>query len=362
MILFNDFKAHVAALRPELDAAVARVMDSGWFILGRELEAFEQELAAWLGAPLPAVGVGNGTEAIALALNALGVGPGDEVITANLTAYPTITGIRQAGATPVVADIVPETGLLDPALLPAKLTPRTRAVMPVHLYGQACDMDAILAVARRAGVFVVEDCAQAIGARWRGRACGTIGDAGCYSFYPTKNLGALGDAGAVTAADLQVREKLTRLRNYGQRVRYYHDENGINSRLDEMQAAILRAKLPHLTAWNARRQEIAARYRAELRNVEYLQSRPEAAHVYHLFVVKVPRREAFMKAMQERGVQTLIHYPVPINRQLDFPGQKDEAFPATEALAAQVVSLPIYPELTDAQVAAVINATNAVCR
>ena len=357
MILFNNFKAHVAAIRPELDAAIARVLDSGWFILGRELEAFEAELAQHLGVP-HAVGVANGTEAIALALMALDVGPGAEVITTNLTAYPTITGIRQAGATPVVVDIDPATGLLDPDQIARHLTPRTRAIVPVHLYGHCVDMDRIMAVAQAGGLKVVEDVAQAIGASWTGRQAGTMGDLGALSFYPTKNLGALGDGGAVVTRDAERAERLRRLRNYGQSRRYYHDEGGLNSRLDELQAAILRVKLRHLDDWTRRRRHLADYYRSRLR-LTTIAVRPEGEPVHHLFPVLVDQRDAFMRRLEAHGVQTLIHYPVPVHRQRDFPGQKDEPFPHAERFASRVVSLPLYPELTDAQAEAVVAEANA---
>ncbi len=359
MILFNNFKAHVAGIRDELDAAVARVLDSGWFVLGKELEQFEEELAAYTGAA-HVVGVANGTEAIALALMAVDVGSGDEVVTANMTAYPTITGIRQSGATPVVVDIDAATGLLDPARIESHLTSRTKAIVPVHLYGQCCNMEHILEIAAKHELRVVEDCAQAIGATRGSQQAGTMGDLGAFSFYPTKNLGALGDAGAVSTNDPALADRLKKLRNYGQTVRYYHEENGLNSRMDEMQAAILRVKLKHLDAWTARRRQMAAAYRARLKGVECLDILPGGEPVFHLFPVKVDDRDAFMSAMKEQGVQTLVHYPVPINQQRDFPGQEEEDFPATRAFADHIVSLPIAPELSDADVDAVVAAVNSL--
>ncbi len=357
MILFNNFNAHIQTIRPELDDAIARVLDSGWFVLGKEVQAFELELADHLGAK-HAVGVANGTDAIALALMALDIGPGDEVITTNMTAYPTITGIRQTGATPVVVDVDEATGLLDPTRIPAAISDRTRAILPVHLYGQPCNMDAILALAAEQGLKVVEDCAQAIGAIWKDQTCGTMGDLGCFSFYPSKNLGALGDGGAVTCRDKATFQRLLALRNYGQSVRYFHDETGINSRLDEIQAAILRVKLKHLPAWTERRRAIAAVYHSQLEHVNTLDVSADAGHVYHLFPIKIAGRDEFMAALKEEGIQTLIHYPVPVNQQKDFPHQKDQSFPCTERFAAQIVSLPIAPELSDADVRRIVDVVN----
>ena len=269
MILFNEFKREYEAIRTEIDAALRRVLDSGWYILGKEGEAFEREFADYLGVR-HCVGVANGTEAIALALRGMDIGPGDEVITTDMTAFATVTGIVQAGATPVVVDVRPEDGLMDERLIEAQITPRTKCIVPVHLYGQSCDMDAILRIARAHGLKVMEDCAQAAGTTYRDRKAGGWGDCAAYSFYPTKNLGAYGDGGAITTNDDATAERLRSLRNYGQTVRYHHEYEGINSRLDEMQAAILRVKLHHLDAWNARRRAIAARYRAGLTAVECL--------------------------------------------------------------------------------------------
>jgi dTDP-4-amino-4,6-dideoxygalactose transaminase len=359
MIPFNDFKAHYADVRNAVEPAVQRVLESAWYVLGNELGAFEAAFAAYLGHG-EAVGVASGTDAIALALMACGVGPGDEVITTNMTAYPTITGIKQTGATPVVVDIVPETGLIDLAQIPAHISKATRAIVPVHLYGRSCDMPALMALADAHGLAVVEDCAQAVGALCNGRAVGSWGRFGCYSFYPTKNLGAFGDGGAVLARDGgDDTERLRRLRNYGQSRRYYHDDTGINSRLDEMQAAILSVKLPLLDGWTQRRRAIAARYYAELDGVETLRPCTDDSCVHHLFPLLIDGRDGFIERMAAAGVATLIHYPVPIHRQRDFGGQQNEAFPVTDAFADRIVSIPIYPELAEPEVDQICRAVNA---
>jgi dTDP-4-amino-4,6-dideoxygalactose transaminase len=349
---FGDLKRQYEALRPELDAAAARVLAGGWYILGPEVRAFEEEFAAFCGVR-HCVGVANGTEALHLALVGLGIGPGDEVITvANAAVYEALT-ILQAGARPVLVDVDPQTHTLDPALLEAALTPRTRAVMPVHLYGRMADMPAILAFAERHGLLVVEDCAQAHGARQGGRPAGSMGACGCFSFYPSKNLGALGDGGAIVTDDPALAERLRRLRQYGWSRKYYSTEPaGLNSRLDELQAALLRVKLPHLPAWNARRRELARRYAALLADTPLglPAPHPDEEHVYHLYVVRAPGRDRLLEALRERGIGADVHYPLPAHQQ---PIYRDSGYapagglPVTERLAAEVLSLPIYPELTD---------------
>ena len=352
MILFNDFKAHYAAVRELVEPAVQRVLESGWYILGKELQNFEGRFAEWLDVP-HAVGVASGTEAIALALMAAEIGPGDEVITTNLTAYPTIVGIQQAGATPVVVDIDPSSGLIAPAEIAKAIGPATKAIVPVHLYGQVCDMDAIMDF----GLEVIEDCAQSTGATWNGQQSGSFGRFGCFSFYPSKNLGAFGDGGAVVAKTAEDAQRLCELRNYGQTKRYHHEQVGINSRLDEMQAAVLDAKLDLLHAANARRAELAAAYRERLHGVTLLAE--QAGCVYHLFVIKVPERDAFVERMREAGVQTLIHYPVPIHRQAAFGGRAVGDLANSAAFADSIVSLPLYPEMTLEQLDAVVAACHA---
>jgi dTDP-4-amino-4,6-dideoxygalactose transaminase len=345
--------------RATLEAAIARVIDSGWFILGPEVERFEAEFAAACQG-VHAVGVGTGTDAITLILRALDIGAGDEVITAPLSAAYSALAVMMAGARPVFADIDPERLTLDPAAAEAAITPRTKAIMPVHLYGQAADMTALAAIAARHGVALVEDCAQAHLATSDGRAVGTIGIAGAFSFYPTKNLGALGDGGAVLTSDATLAGRVKRLRNGGQTTRYHHLEAGANSRLDEMQAAILRARLPFLAGWTARRRAIAAAYRTQLAPHGVTVPREvDRGHVYHLFPVITPHREAVQAHLAARGIETLIHYPVPIPRQPALAALTPRHCPVADRVCAEVLSLPMYPGLSDADVSAVVRALNA---
>ena len=350
---FVDFKARVAALRDEIDAAVARVLDSGWFILGPEGEAFERELANACGAG-DAVGVANGTEAIQLALASVGVGEGDEVVTSPLTAAFTGLAILAAGARPVFADVDPATLNVTPEAVARAITPRTKALLPVHLYGHPADLDPLLKLARARGLALVEDACQAVGARYNGKVVGALSGIGALSFYPTKNLGALGDGGAVLVNDAARAARLRRLRNGGQSDRYHHAEPGLNSRLDEMQAAILRVGVGHLDAWNERRRALATIYRKELAGVEGLGLPVEQSYArsnHHLFVVRHPHRDALMAALKERGIATLIHYPVPLHLQGAFAslGGRRGDFPVAEKAADEIFSLPLYPEMSDAQ-------------
>jgi dTDP-4-amino-4,6-dideoxygalactose transaminase len=348
------------ALQAEIDAAVARVLQSGWYILGQEVRAFEAEFAAWLGAT-SAVGCGNGTDALALALRALGVGPSTSVVTVSHTAVATVAAIEMVGATPVLIDIEPDHYTMDPAELaevlahPAAGLPAIRAVIPVHLYGQPAALPPIVEVCRRYGVVVIEDCAQAHGATIEGRKVGTFTEAATFSFYPTKNLGALGDGGMVIAQDARLGADVMALRQYGWHTHYISDAIGVNSRLDELQAAILRVKLAHLDAQNARRQAIAEQYDAALRGASVFSPsrRQGAGHVFHLYVLRSPERDAVQARLREAGVGTGIHYPSPVHLQ---PAYRERVAlgpshcRATEAAARQVLSLPMYPELTDAQV------------
>ena len=358
-IPFVDLKAAYHRLQAEIDAAVARVLAGGWYILGPEVSAFETEFAAYLGVE-HAVGVASGTDAVLLALRALGVGPGDEVITVAHTAVATVAAIELAGATPRFVDISPDTYTLDPAQLAAAITPRTRAVIPVHLYGAPADMDAILAVARAHGLLVVEDCAQAHGARYRGQMVGTLGDAAAFSFYPTKNLAALGDGGAVATNRPEVADRLRLLRQYGWRERYVSDVAGHNSRLDELQAAILRVRLRHLDAENEARRRLAARYDAALAGLPITLpiARPEDCPVYHLYVIRTAARDALAEHLRVQGIGTGVHYPVAVHRQPAYAhlGYGPGSLPATEAAAAEVLSLPMYPDLTEAAVDGVAGA------
>ncbi len=358
-----DVRAHDRAILTELQAAVARVMQSGWFILGPELERFEQAFADWLGGG-HVVGVGSGTDALQLALTAIGAGTRDAVITAPNTAVPTVSAITAAGARPVFADVEPGSALIDPERIADAIAPNTRAIVPVHLYGRAASLDAIGEIARRHGLAVIEDAAQAHGARFRDRPVGTWGELGCFSFYPSKNLGAYGDGGAVWTADANLARRLKQLRNYGQSDRYRHETVGINSRLDEIQAAVLAAKLPHLGAWNVRRQQLARIYRERLQGLPLeLPAEPSApdAHVYHLFVVRVHRRDRVRAALEARGIATQIHYPVPVHLQPAYRhlGHAEGDFPQAEAWCRETLSLPFSPVMSENDVLRVADALAA---
>jgi dTDP-4-amino-4,6-dideoxygalactose transaminase len=364
MIALNDLARHHAPLRAELDAAIARVLDGGRFILGPEVEAFEREFAAYCGAR-SCVAVGNGTDALELALRALGVGAGDEVATvANAGGYST-SAIRAAGATPVYIDVESETLGIDPRALEAGITARTRAVVVTHLYGRLADVDAIARVARERGVAVVEDCAQAHGARYAGKKAGTFGVLGCFSFYPTKNLGALGDAGALVTDDRTLHARLLQLRTYGWRSKYHSAiAGGMNSRMDELQAAVLRVMLPHLDAWNDRRRDIARRYADAIAHPD-LALPPIATgaqaegDVVHLYVVRTAARESLRSHLAAAGIGTDIHYPVPDHRQPSaVAGAPITRLDKTERACTEVLTLPCYPELTDPEIAAVALACN----
>ncbi len=348
------------ALQSEIDAAVARALASGWYILGAEGRAFEAEFAAWLGMTAT-VGCANGTDALALAMRSLDIGTGSSVVTVSHTAVATVAAIEMTGATPVLLDIDPACYTLDPRELaevlhhPPPGLPPIRAVIAVHLYGQAADLDAIATACRRHGVALIEDCAQAHGATWRGRKLGTIGDLGTFSFYPTKNLGALGDGGAVATHDADRAARLAALRQYGWRSHAISDEVGVNSRLDELQAAILRVKLAHLDTNNARRRAIAAANDAALSEASLRAParRAGADHVFHLYVVRTPQRDAVQARLHTLGVASGIHYPSPVHLQPAYRGRValgPSGCRQTEVASREVLSLPLYPELTDAQV------------
>ncbi|WP_448682159.1 DegT/DnrJ/EryC1/StrS family aminotransferase [Pseudomonas nicosulfuronedens] len=358
-VAFLDLHAVNARHDAEIRAAMAACLDSGWYVLGRQVQAFEAEFGAYCGSRR-ALGVGNGLDALTLSLRALDIGPGDEVIVPGHTFIATWLAVTAVGADPVPVDVCEGSGNIDPSLIEAAITPRTRAIMPVHLYGQPADMPAILGIARRHGLAVVEDAAQAHGAMLAGQVCGSFGDLAGFSFYPGKNLGALGDGGAVVCADELYAERIERLRNYGSRVRYQHEELGCNSRLDELQAAILRVKLAHLNADNQRRRDIAARYVAGLSELDRLglpEVIPGAQPVWHLFVVRSSERDALQAYLAEQGIQTLIHYPTPPHRQPAYRGAAASAarLPVSERLASSVLSLPMGPHLDDAQVDWVVN-------
>jgi dTDP-4-amino-4,6-dideoxygalactose transaminase len=362
MIPFLDLKAPYLELKQELDEAIARVVSSGWFIGGPEVDQFEAEYASYCGATY-AVGVANGLDALHLALRAMDVGPGDEVIVPSNTYIATWLAVSQCGATPVPVEPDARSFNIDPALIEAAITPHTKVILPVHLYGQPADMDSILAIARKHGLRVLEDGAQAHGARYKGQRLGAHGDAVAWSFYPGKNLGAMGDGGAVTTNDPQIADHLRVLRNYGSRVKYVNEVQGYNSRLDPLQAAILRVKLAHLDDWNARRSAIAARYQQGLTGCGLtLPHVPDWAEpVWHLYVVQHPQRDALYKALADAGVGTLIHYPIPPHLQQAYghAGWKQGAFPLAERMADRVLSLPIGPSMSASDTHQVIEAVKA---
>jgi len=347
----------------DVRAAMDRVIERGWFVLGPEVEAFEREFASACGAS-HAVGVGTGTDAIALALRACGIGPGDEVITAPLSAAYSALAIMMAGARPVFADIDPDRLTLDPRAADAAVTMKTRAILPVHLYGQPADMPEIAAVAARHRLLVIEDCCQAHMATCDGKPVGSFGAAAAYSFYPTKNLGALGDGGAITTGDPTLAARLRRLRNGGQTDRYHHGEFGVNSRLDEMQAAVLRARLARLPRWTQQRRALAAEYRRRLAGSSVtVPPARDPGHVYHLFPVLSPRRTALQGYLKSGGVETLIHYPVPIPRQPALRSERPADCPVANRVCDEVFSLPLHPRMRpDAieEVAAALRAFDAV--
>ncbi|MBB3212978.1 dTDP-4-amino-4,6-dideoxygalactose transaminase [Herbaspirillum sp. Sphag1AN] len=363
MILMNDFKAEPEEIREAMLAAAKRVLDSGWFVLGKEVENFEREWAAVCGTTY-GVGVGNGMDAIEIALRAVDIGPGDEVITTSMTAFATVLAILRAGAVPVLADIEADTGLLSIESVRRCISARTKAVVLVHLYGQVRNMDAWTALCKERDIVLIEDCAQAHLASWGGRMAGAFGRAGAYSFYPTKNLGAPGDGGMLVTQDEALAKKSARLRNYGQSVRYHHPELGMNSRLDEIQAAMLGARLKWLREFTQRRREIADAYRVGIRQpLVTLLSAPQepAAHAFHLFVVICEAREQLQKHLQSCGIQALIHYPIPVHQQSPCSelARDPEGLRHTERHANTCLSLPCHPQMSVDDVEAVIAAVNS---
>jgi len=350
MILCSNPRSQYQAHKAEIDAAILRVLDKGWYILGEETRAFESEFAGYIGVA-HGIGVGSGTEALHIALAACGIGPGDEVITVSHTAVATVAAIELAGATPVLADIEPDYFTLDPDKLESAISPRTKAIIPVHLYGQPADLTPILEIARRYSVRVIEDCAQAHGAMYGERRVGAWGDIACFSFYPTKNLGALGDGGMIVTDDSALAERARLLREYGWAERYVSHIPGWNSRLDEVQAAVLRVKLRYLDADNAARARRAQDYDQALRGTRLTtpKRRSDATHAYHLYVVRCSEREELQTWLKAGGVGALIHYPIPIHLQPAYRGRLrgGDNLPETERAARQVLSLPMYPELSE---------------
>lgn len=356
MIPFVDLQAQYRALKPEIDAAVLKVLDQAAFILGPAVASFEKDFAAFCGTT-EAIGVNSGTSALHLALLAAGVGPGDEVVTVPYTFVATVAAIEYAGAKPVLVDIEPDYWTMDPAKLEAAITPRTKAIMPVHLYGQPADMDPILDVARRRGIPVIEDAAQAHGSEYKGRRCGSMGLLGCFSFYPGKNLGAYGEGGAVVTSDPDLARRIRLLRAWGEEVRYEHKFKAFNYRMDGVQGAVLGVKLGYLEAWTEARRRNAAEYTRQLAGTSAIApvERADCRHVYHLYPVRLRQRDAWRAALGEAGVQTGVHYPIPVHLQPAYTdlGYKAGDFPVAEAVSHEVLSLPIFPELTAAQIGTV---------
>lgn len=357
-IPFLDLKAAYLSLKEQIDAAVARVLDSGWYILGPEVEAFESEFAEYCQAK-EAVGVADGLSALHLALQAMDIGPGDEVIVPSNTFIATWLAVSQCGATPVPVEPNPLTFNIEAPQIQAALTPRTKAIIPVHLYGQPADLDPILALARQHDLWVLEDAAQAHGAKYKGARIGGHGDAVAWSFYPGKNLGAMGDGGAVTTNDTELAMRIRELRNYGSTEKYVHRVQGYNCRLDPIQAAVLRVKLAHLDPWNARRQSIAQQYLAHIKAPSFTLPSvlPEVEPVWHLFVVQTAQRSAVQQHLQQQGIATLIHYPTPPHLQEAY--RLNMRLPVAERMAAEVLSLPMGPHLPAEDALRVIEALNS---
>ncbi|MDM7987647.1 MAG: DegT/DnrJ/EryC1/StrS family aminotransferase [Smithella sp.] len=356
-IPFLDLKSSYLELKDELDAAYHRVMESGWYILGQEVEAFEKQCAQYCGVK-HCIGVGNGLEALHLIIRAMGIGPSDEVIVPANTYIATWLAVTYAGATPVPVEPDERTYNIDPNRAEEAITPRTRAILPVHLYGQPANMDAILEIAKRNNLKVIEDAAQAHGAKYKGKRTGGLGNAAGFSFYPGKNLGAFGDGGAVTTNDDGLAEQVRILRNYGSHTKYYNECKGFNSRLDELQAAFLRVKLKKLDEWNSRRQQIADVYLKELKGVEQivLPYVPQWAEpVWHLFVIRSSKRDALQKHLEQNGIRTMIHYPVPPHKQQAYQEMNHLNLPITERIHQEVLSLPMGPAMKEEDVLFVIS-------
>lgn len=351
---FVDLAAQYAAIQEEMDLAVKQAIADSNYVLGPQVQEFEQTFGRYVGCA-HSIGVSSGLDALRIALMALDVGPGDEVIVPANTYIATALAVSAVGARPVLVDCDPETYNIDPSLVEPEITPRTRAIIPVHLTGQSADMDPLLELANRHGLDVVEDAAQAHGALYKGRPCGSMGTVGCFSFYPGKNLGAYGDGGMVTTNDPDLADRMRRLRNYGQEAKYHHTEKGLNARLDTLQAAILAVKLRHLPHWNEARAAHANLYREMLEGVgdlAFQRKAPYSTHVYHLFVVETERRTALQKYLEASGIHTGIHYPIPIHLQPAYEdlGYGKGDFPHTERLAERMLSLPMFPELSSQQI------------
>lgn len=362
MIPFVDLKLQYQTIKADVERAIAKVLDNAQYVLGPEVEAFEREFAAYSGG-LAGIGVNTGTSALHLALLAAGVGPGDEVVTVPFTFVATVAAIGYTGARPVFVDVDPRTYTMDPSQLEAAITERTKAIMPVHLYGQAADMDPIMEIARRRGLVVIEDAAQAHGAEYKGRRVGSIGDIGCFSFYPGKNLGAYGEGGMVVTNRPEFERTVRMLRDWGAEQKYHHVLKGYNYRLEGLQGAILRVKLQHLEAWTEARRAHAAKYDELLvdAGVSTPYAAPDRRHVYHVYAVRTPDRETLQRKLAQRGIQTGIHYPIPVHLQPAWAelGHRTGDFPIAEQLAREVLSLPMFPELTPHQITTVAKEVRA---
>jgi len=357
MILCSNPKAQYVSYKEEIDTAISRVLDSGRYILGGEVKAFEEEFASYIGVSY-GIGVGNGTDAIHLALVACGIGSGDEVITVSHTAVATAVGIELAGARPVFVDIEPEYYTLDPSDLEKAITSKTKAIVPVHIYGQPVDMDPVIEISGKYSLKIIEDCAQAHGAKYKGRRVGSIGDIACFSFYPTKNLGAIGDGGMVVTNNLELFQKAKLLREYGWAKRYISDIPGWNTRLDEIQAAVLRVRLKYLDSGNAMRCHLADLYNKGLAECDLSLPtvRDNCEHVYHLYVVKSNQRDSLLAKLREKDIGAAVHYPVPIHLQPAYRHLPIGRLPKTEEAARRILSIPIYPELKSVNVSMIIDA------
>ncbi|MEN6384207.1 MAG: DegT/DnrJ/EryC1/StrS family aminotransferase [Phycisphaerales bacterium] len=355
MILCSNPAFQYLSYEKEIDAAIKRVLKSGWYILGKEVKAFEGEFSKYIGCQY-AKGVASGTDAIMLALKALQIGAGDEVITVSQTAVATVAAIEMTGAKAVMVDIEKDFYTLDASKIEAAITSKTKAIIAVHLYGQPADLDAILLIAKKHNLSVIEDCAQSHGAKYKNKRVGSIGTLGCFSFYPTKNLGALGDGGMVVTNDAKLAERIEQLRQYGWKERYISEFGGVNSRLDELQAAILRVKLQHLDDDNAKRARIAEMYDKGLSGLDLVLpgKRENCTHVYHLYVVRLKKRDELLQYLKQNDIAGGIHYPLPVHLQAAY--NKGQKLPVTEGIAKEILSLPMYPELNDEEVAKIISA------
>ena len=347
MIKLVDLKIEHSKIGREITQAIQRVIKKGRFILGEEMQAFEEEFSNYIGTKY-AIGVNSGSDAIFLAIKSLGIGRGDEVITVSHTFISTIDAITRNGAKPIFVDISPDTYCIDVTKIEKKITKRTKAILPVHLYGNSCDMKPIMGIAKRYGLHTIEDACQSHGAEYKGKKVGSIGDVGCFSFYPAKNLGAYGDGGMIVTNNKALAKKLKMMRNYGQSRKYYHDFVGVNSRLDEIQAAILRVKLRHLDEWNNRRREIAEFYNELLKDSGVIlpTEQPDTKHIYHLYVIRHNKRNKLQQHLLKNGIQTQIHYPIPVHKQKAYIDTGITAkLPVTEKICKEILSLPMYPYL-----------------